>query len=146
MSGAVGLRAPAIGRRLASALYDLLVLAALVLIATFPFLAVFGDSTHGWRRHALQLWVVVVAGGYFVWFWTRGGQTLPMKTWKIRVVRHDGAALAPGRAIHRYLLALLGMLALGIGFLWALVDRDRQFLHDRLAGTALVDVSAPPSA
>ena len=146
MSGAAGLRAPAFGRRLASALYDLLVLAALVLIATFPFLAVFGDSTHGWRRHALQLWVVGVAGAYFVWFWTRGGQTLPMKTWKIRVVRLDGAALAPGRAIHRYLLALLGILALGIGFLWALVDRDRQFLHDRLAGTALIDVSESPRA
>jgi uncharacterized RDD family membrane protein YckC len=44
-----------------------------------------------------------------------------------------------GRAIHRYLVAILGTAALGLGFAWALVDRDRQFLHDRLAGTALVD-------
>ena len=139
---------PAVARRLASAVYELLVLAALLLIATFPFLAVFGDSTHGWRRHVLQLWVVVVCGAYFVWFWTRGGQTLPMKTWRIRVVRFDGAPLGFGRALHRYLLAVLGFLALGLGFLWALVDRDRQFLHDRLAGTALVDVpkiGSPPS-
>ena len=134
------LRAPGLGRRFASALYDLLMLAALVMVATFPFLAVFGDSTHGWRRHVLQLWVVAVCGAYFVWFWTRGGQTLPMKTWRIRVVRFDGAPLGLGRALHRYLLAVLGFLALGLGFLWALVDRDRQFLHDRLAGTALVDV------
>jgi uncharacterized RDD family membrane protein YckC len=133
-------RAPRLGRRLASALYDLLALAALVLVATFPFLAVFGDSVHGWRRHALQLWVLAVGGAYYVYFWTRGGQTLPMKTWRIRVVRHDGAALGVGRALHRYLLALLGAFALGLGFAWALVDRDRQFLHDRLAGTALVDV------
>ena len=142
------LRAPGLGRRFASALYDLLMLAALVMVATFPFLAVFGDSTHGWRRHVLQLWVVVVCGAYFVWFWTRGGQTLPMKTWRIRVVRFDGAPLGFGRALHRYLLAVLGFLALGLGFLWALVDRDRQFLHDRLAGTALVDVpkiGSPPS-
>ena len=134
------LRAPGLGRRLASALYDVLMLAALVLVATFPFLAVFGDSTQGWRRHALQLWVIAVCGAYFVWFWIRGGQTLPMKTWRIRVVRSDGAPLEPWRALHRYLLAVLGFLALGLGFLWALVDRDRQFLHDRLAGTALVDV------
>lgn len=134
------LRAPGLGRRLASALYDVLMLAALVMVATFPFLAVFGDSTHGWRRHVLQLWVVAVCGAYFVWFWTRGGQTLPMKTWRIRLVRFDGAPLGLGRALHRYLLAVLGFLALGLGFLWALVDRDRQFLHDRLAGTALVDV------
>ena len=134
------LRAPGLGRRLASALYDVLMLAALVMVATFPFLAVFGDSTHGWRRHVLQLWVVAVCGAYFIWFWTRGGQTLPMKTWRIRLVRYDGTPLGPGRALHRYLLAVLGFLALGLGFFWALVDRDRQFLHDRLAGTALVDV------
>ncbi|MDQ3025399.1 MAG: RDD family protein [Pseudomonadota bacterium] len=139
-----GQRAPGLGRRLASALYDLLMLAALVLVATFPFLAVFGDSIHGWRRHALQLWVVAVCGAYFIWFWTRGGQTLPMKTWRIRVVRSDGAPLDPAHALNRYLLALLGLLAAGLGFAWALVDRDRQFLHDRLAGTALVDAASEP--
>ena len=132
-------RAPALARRLASALYDLLLAAALVLIATFPFLAMFGDSTHGWRRHVLQAWVLCVVGAYFVGFWTRGGQTLPMKTWKIRVVRWDGQPVGLGRAIHRYLVAALGTAALGLGFAWALFDRDRQFLHDRLAGTALID-------
>jgi uncharacterized RDD family membrane protein YckC len=138
VSGIPGLRAPGLGRRLASALYDVLMVAALLLVATFPFLAAMGDSTSGWRRHVLQLWVVAVAGGYFTWFWTHGGQTLPMKTWKLRLVRWDGATVSVGRALHRYLLAVLGLLALGLGFLWALVDRDRQFLHDRLAGTQLV--------
>ena len=138
------LRAPGLGRRLASALYDVLLLAALVLVATCPFLAVFGDSTAGWRRHALQGWVLLVAAAYFTWFWTHGGQTLPMKTWKVKLVRGDGAAISVPRALHRYALALLGLLAVGLGFLWALVDRDRQFLHDRLAGTALVDATAPP--
>ena len=152
MSAAPGLRAPGLGRRFASALYDVLMVAALVLVATFPFLAIFGDATSGWRRHVLQLWVLAVAGGYFIWFWTHGGQTLPMKTWKLRLVRGDGARISPWRALHRYLLAVLGLLALGLGFLWALVDRDRQFLHDRLAGTALVDAApaqlptaAPPA-
>ena len=138
-----GLRAPALRRRLASAVYELLALAALVLIATFPFLAVFGDSVHGWRRHALQAWVLAVSGIYFVAFWTRGGQTLPMKTWRIRLVRHDGAPVGVGRAVHRYVLAVLGLAAAGLGFAWALVDRDRQFLHDRLAGTALVEATPP---
>ena len=146
MTPSPGLHAPGLGRRLASALYDLLMLAALVLVATFPFLAVFGDSTQGWRRHVLQLWVVLVCGAYFVWFWTRGGQTLPMKTWRIRVVRFDGCPLEPARALHRYLLALLGLLAAGLGFAWALIDRDRQFLHDRLARTALVDAPAAARA
>jgi uncharacterized RDD family membrane protein YckC len=137
------LSAPALGRRLASGVYELLLLAALAMIATFPFLAFFGDSAHGWRRHVLQGWVLVVAGTYFAWFWTRGGQTLPMKTWRIRLVRRDGAPVSLPRALHRYALAALGFFAMGLGFWWALVDRDRQFLHDRLAGTALVDATRP---
>ena len=132
-------RAPALGRRLASGLYELLLLAALVMVATFPFLAVFGNATLGWRRHVLQLWVLLVCGGYFTWFWTRGGQTLPMKTWNLRIVRDDGCPIDRFHAVHRYLLAVLGLFAVGLGFLWALVDLDRQFLHDRLAGTAVVD-------
>ncbi len=132
-------RAPAIGRRLASALYDLLLIVALTFVATFPFLAFLGDATHGWRRHLLQAWVLTVIGAYFVWFWTRGGQTLPMKTWHIRLVGRDGRPVGAARALHRYLLALLGTAALGLGFFWALFDRDRQFLHDRLAGTSLID-------
>ena len=133
------LQAPSLLRRLAAALYDALLIVALMFIATYPFLAFFGDATQGWRRHLLQAWIVFVVGSYFVWFWTRGGQTLPMKTWHIRLVRHDGAAVGTARAIHRFALAMLGAAALGLGFAWALFDRDRQFLHDRLSGTALID-------
>ncbi len=132
-------RAPAFARRLASAFYDFLIAAALALLATLAFVLVFGDATHGWRRHLLQAWIVAVVGTYYVALWCRGGQTLPMRTWRIRLVRaQDGGPVHPARAVHRYLLALLGTAALGLGFAWALVDRDRQFLHDRLAGTALV--------
>jgi uncharacterized RDD family membrane protein YckC len=135
---------PGIGRRLASGVYELLLLVALVFLATFPFLAVFSDATQGWRRHLLQLWVLFVCGAYFAWFWTRGGQTLPMKTWNLRVVARDGAALTLPHAVQRYLLAVASLLAAGLGFAWALVDRDRQFLHDRLARTAIVE--GPPHA
>jgi len=131
---------PGVARRLACALYDLLISVALVIVATFPFVLVFGDSTQGWRRHLLQAWLVAVVGTYYVAFWTRSGQTLPMKTWRIAVVRAgDGGPLLLFQAVHRFLLAVLSTLALGLGFLWALVDRDRQFLHDRLAGTAIVE-------
>jgi uncharacterized RDD family membrane protein YckC len=138
VSAVSALRAPAVARRLASGLYELLILAAIVLVATFPFLALVGDATQGWKRHLLQAWVLGVSGAYLIWFWTRGGQTLAMKTWRIRLVREDGGPVTAPRALHRYLLAILGTAALGLGFFWALFDRDRQFLHDRLAGTALV--------
>ena len=126
-------------RRLGSAFYDLLLTIALAMIATFPFLLLVGDATHGWKRHLLQAWILAVVGVYYVGFWTRGGQTLPMKTWRIRLVRADtGGAVNAGRAVHRYLLAVLGLAAVGLGFAWAFFDRDRLFLHDRLAGTMLV--------
>ena len=134
---------PAAGfaRRLASGVYELLLLFALVIVASFPFLAVFGESTDGWRRHALQAWYAVAIGAYFVWSWTRSGQTLPMKVWRLRVVRAaDGATLSVPRAIHRYVLSLLSFAAAGLGFWWALWDPRGQFLHDRLAGTALISV------
>ena len=89
-------------------------------------------------RHLLQGWLLFVTGAYFVYCWTHGGQTLPMKTWRIRLVMCAGGAVPARIAIRRYLFALLSLGACGLGFAWALVDRDRQFLHDRLAGTRLV--------
>lgn len=111
-------------------------------------------------RHAQQAWQFIILGAYFIWFWTHGGQTLAMKTWRVRVVAVDGSRLRWPRALLRYLLAWLWFLpglalafVLGVGGWWLLLlpalnvvlwaatarlDRDRQFLHDRLAGTRLV--------
>jgi len=75
---------------------------------------------------------------YFGWLWKRQGQTLAMQTWKIRLVSANGKALGSRQIVLRYLLAWPSLLLGGIGLLWALADRDRQFLHDRLAGTRLV--------
>jgi len=130
-------RSPGLARRFACAIYELLILAALVLIAGFPFLAFTGDATGGWRRHLMQAYVLLVVGAYFVWFWTHGGQTLAMKTWRIRLESVEGGPVTRPSAIRRYLFALVGLAALGLGFLWAFLDRDRQFLHDRLARTRL---------
>ncbi len=130
-------RSPGLARRFACAVYELLILAALVLVACFPFLALTGDATAGWRRHLLQAYVLFVIGAYLVGFWTHGGQTLAMKTWRIRLESAEGGAVTRPAAIRRYLFALAGLALAGVGFLWAFLDRDRQFLHDRLAGTRL---------
>ena len=65
-----------------------------------------------------------------------------MKVWRFKLIRQDGAPVSWPRAMHRYVLSLLSLAAGGLGFLWALWDPYGQFLHDRLAGTALVE--APP--
>jgi uncharacterized RDD family membrane protein YckC len=56
----------------------------------------------------------------------------------MRIVRRDGGPVGVGRAALRYALAWVSLLVLGAGFFWAWFDRDRQFLHDRLAGTRIV--------
>ena len=86
----------------------------------------------------LWLHVLLLLMVYFVWFWLNGGQTLPMKTWKLRLAGADGRPPRPLQALLRYLAAWPSILLGCIGLFWALVDKDRQFLHDRIAGTCIV--------
>jgi len=110
----------------------------ILFIAGYLFLALAHDA-RGWvMRTLFQLWVLGWAGAYLVYCWANGGQTLAMKAWRLRVETADGRRLGLGRAVARYLAALLGLFTFAIGFLWAIVDRDRQCLHDRIAGTRVV--------
>lgn len=119
-------------------IYEFLILVAVLFIASFVFHLVFQDTGSLFFRPAFQLYLLVVAGIYFTWFWTHGGQTLPMQTWKLRVIRAGGGKLFLKQALARYLFAVIGFFFFGCGILWALFDRDGLFLHDRLAGTRIV--------
>jgi uncharacterized RDD family membrane protein YckC len=125
-------------RRITSLCYEALLLVALLFLCTLIFLLIAHDATSGWKRLVFQLYLVVVCGVYFVWCWTHGGQTLAMKTWRMRVVSRDGTAVTWKRGFCRYFAALAGLALAGVGFLWAFIDRDHQFLHDRLCGTQIV--------
>ncbi|WP_072294116.1 RDD family protein [Nitrosovibrio sp. Nv17] len=130
--------APGFLRRLMSMVYESMLLLAILFIAGFIFHLAFRDTGSILFRPAFQCYMLLVAGGYFTWFWTHGGQTLPMQTWKFRVVSADGAPLTLKQAVARYLFAVIGIFLFGGGIVWALFDRNRQFLHDRLAGTLIV--------
>jgi uncharacterized RDD family membrane protein YckC len=125
---------PGLLRRLAAMGYEAVLLFAVAFFAAWLFFFASGgrDATAGWPRHVLQVFIGLVFAGYFLWSWLRGGQTLAMKTWGVRLV-----GVTPGKALLRFLLALV-LVPTGISIVWALFDRDRQFLHDRLAGTRLV--------
>lgn len=129
---------PGIRRRLASMLYESLlligVLAALFVLPNFILVAATGIIL---PPRAIRAYVFLALAAYFLWHWRGGGQTLAMRTWKLQIASQTGAVPSLLRLAIRYVLAWPSV-ALGFGILWALVDRDRQFLHDRLAGTRIV--------
>lgn len=119
-------------------IYELLLLLAVLFIASFLFHLIFRDTQAVYFKPLFQFYLLAVMGYYFTWFWTRGGQTLAMQTWKMRVVTAEGRTLTMKQAIIRYTLAVIGIFLFGCGIIWALFDRDHQFLHDRLAGTRII--------
>lgn len=132
---------PGFWRRIICLLYEFLILLAIIFIASFIFHLVFRDTNASYFKPLYQLYLLFVMGYYFIWFWTHGGQTLAMQAWKIRVVTSEGQMLSNRKAIIRYLLAVTGTLFLGAGFLWALIDREHLYLHDRLTGTRLIKIA-----
>lgn len=119
--------------------YETLLLAAVLFAGTLPVLILMQHAGAALTRPLLQLYLPLLCGAYFVWQWLHGGQTLPMKTWHLRLVTHSGAPLTLRHCMYRYIFVLPGLGLFGAGFLWALIDRERQFLHDRLAGTRIVN-------
>jgi uncharacterized RDD family membrane protein YckC len=125
---------PGLPRRLASMVYEASLLFAVAFFAAWVFFFASGgrDATAGGMRHLLQLFIGLSFAGYFLWSWLRGGQTLAMKAWRIRLID-----VTPLRALLRFALALLLVPTL-ISIVWSFFDRERQFLHDRLVGTRLI--------
>jgi uncharacterized RDD family membrane protein YckC len=109
---------PGLLRRLGAILYDVLLLTAILVMAvalvTIPLgmgLGIELDATHPLFR----AYLVLISMGFFLWFWTHGGQTLGMKAWRIRVISDDGLPLTATNASLRYLCALLSWAACGLG-------------------------------
>ena len=128
-------------RLFAACIYELLLLIALWMLCTWVFVRLFGEATTPYKLFYLRLSLWLVAGAYFVWCWSKTGQTLAAQTWKIRLVNQQNATLSIKQALIRYALASASVLALGLGFVWVLVDKDRLFLHDRLLKTRFIRVA-----
>jgi uncharacterized RDD family membrane protein YckC len=149
-------------RRLACFVYEGVLLFGVLMIAGLLYAGIAGQRHAMFGRHGLQAVLFVVLGLYFGWFWSHGGQTVAMKTWRVRLVRADGAAVSMARALTRYATAwiwfapalltlwlgdatasgpVLAVLGVGIFAYAALtsLQPDRQFWHDAVCGTRLVD-------
>ncbi|MEK8050736.1 RDD family protein [Ideonella sp. DXS22W] len=159
--GAIDFTAPTLRRRMAAFLYEGVLLFGVLMIAGYLY------SSLTQQRHALQgkaglqAFLFVVLGIYFTWFWSRGGQTVAMKAWHVRLVDAAGAPVSQARAFARYLLSWLwflpALLAVWLADLHgggvvsavlmagvagyaslAFLRPDRQFWHDAVCGTRLI--------
>lgn len=153
------LTTPSLARRMACWLYEGMLMFGVVFIAGYLFGTLSQTRNAMDNRHALQAFLFVVFGIYFVWLWAKG-QTLAMKTWDITVVDRAGQPITQARALLRYVLSWLWFLpalagvapfelsgaesvviVVGWVAVWAILSRfhpQGQFWHDALAGTRLV--------
>lgn len=153
-------------RRFASMMYEGILLFGVVFLAGYLFDTLTQSRSGLTLRHARQFILFVAIGIYFILCWRARGQTLPMKTWNIRLVDRDGRTPPLSRLIVRYILIwplpllyaqaisatshatghpaidLLIVFAPLSLFIWPWFDTDGRFLHDRLLGTRLIDVGA----
>lgn len=124
--------APSLFKLGACLMYELLTIVAIIFVSTGLFLIVAGDAGHGIKRLFLQLFLWLVVGAYYIRCWIKTGQTLAMQAWKLKLVDERHRLLSIRQAMAKYLLATVSMAFFGAGFLWAVVDKDSRFLHDRL--------------
>jgi uncharacterized RDD family membrane protein YckC len=154
---------PSIRRRITAMVYESFLLLAVEMLAVALYLFVTRNNQAPVFQHGLKVWLFLVTGAYFIYAWTNSGHTLAMKTWRMHVLTAGYERVPLRTAALRYLLAwgwflpallactLLDLkskgeigIAVAVGVLaWGLtafLDRDRQFLHDRLAGTRVVSL------
>lgn len=150
---------PSVVRRIACMLYEALLVLGVVFISGLMFGMLTQTRNAMAHRLELQIYLFIVIGVYFAWFWSKG-QTLAMKTWHLHIRMADGSPLTLSRALARYLMAWLWVLppltlssllqlnlqetlawTVAWGVLWSVPGRlrlDRQFLHETWSGTELV--------
>ncbi|EIJ36412.1 RDD family protein [Thiothrix nivea] len=128
-------------RRLGAMIYDTVLAGfSIVIVASIPFL-LFSKATGVELPDPLKVLVyLLMAWGFFMWFWTHGGQTLGMRAWKIRIVSDAGQPINRQQATQRFLWAILSWGALGVGFLVSLIDPEKLAWHDRFSRTRLIRI------
>ncbi|GAA5317863.1 MAG: RDD family protein [Candidatus Pelagadaptatus aseana] len=138
-------------RRLGAMVYDSLILMAVLMaygsIALFVKYKIFQAPHIQGEKMELGLigfvLMLVVIIGFYSFFWMRGGQTVGMKAWRLRLVNDQGLPVTLTQCITRCLFAWLSFALGGMGYLWCLVDRNGMAAHDHLSHTQVVVLPKP---
>lgn len=136
-------------KRLAALVYDVLVYAAIAMAYGFAVIGIkYGLlGVELAENQRAEIGVVGFFGllatlwGFSAFFWLKkGGQTLGMKAWRLRLVGANGENLSAGGAVKRLIFGSITLLTGGLGYFWALLDSDSASLHDRLSATRVIQL------
>ncbi len=129
-------------RRIAAMVYDSLPVVAIWILAAAVWIGLVEwllpsqraaiETMGRWAvgNWAFRAWLLAAAFFYFGLSWRRGGQTIGMRAWRIRVVAADGGAPTWAALCLRFIVAIASLGTAGLGYAWALVDRERRTWHD----------------
>ncbi len=130
-------------------IYDGLLIIAMFFIAGFGLIAIYGPADEVGQSNIpqtiYQLTMIVIVWLFYGIFWLKSGQTLGMQAWKIKLEAANGGPVTPRMVALRLLSALVSLAPAGLGYWWALVDREGRTWHDRLSGTRLVRKNRGPA-
>ena len=110
--------------------YDSILLTAVLFFAALIVVPTFGITTEHPLFILFKIYIFLVGFIFFAWCWTHGGQTLGMKTWKVKLVSEKHAQVTWKESLIRYLISILCWLSLGIGFLWCYTNKKRLAWND----------------
>lgn len=143
--------APGLPRRLAAFVYDTLLVLPLIMVVVAIALGIASALGYHSTESPLSPWIVqlivlLCCIGFFAAFWLKGGQTLGMQAWRVKLVAQPGKTLNLPRAALRCCAAAFSGACCGLGYLWCLVDPHGRYWHDYISGTSLVLVPKKPKA
>ena len=130
---------PPLIRVYGSLIYELFALVPIWMATGFIFIYFFDDFFGAYRRSIFQIYLWLISGVYLTYCWTKSGQTLAMRAWKLKIISGRGA-LTKKLAWKRYIYATLGALIGGMGFIWALTNKKHLYLHDQILNNYFIDL------
>ena len=127
-------------RRIGAILYDTILLITVLIFASLFAVVLFKITPqHPWF-FIYKVYIFSICFLFFAWPWIQGGQTLGMKTWRIKLVHNNNEKVYWMNALIRFLVSIVSWLALGLGFIWALFDNEKRTWHDIASKTKLVRI------